>query len=104
MSYQNKSSLEVISDDCYTKLPFLKKIHWSHVAEAEPTHVYNHSNDDDSYFLRNIATDAVTEVIASAISSDSYSSGDFGSSSSTDTGFSGFGGGDFSGGGASGDF
>lgn len=99
MNWKNDLTDEIISDECYNKLPTSKQINYSEV-EDEPTHKVDSrdrtDDDDDGFFT--------TAITALAIDSIMDSSSSFDSGDSSGGSFGGFSGGDSGGGGASGDW
>jgi len=101
MSYKNQSTGEIISNECYNRLPIDKRSKYYYTSDSA-THKVENDNDD---FL----TTAIT--LGSVLGSLDFSGGnssDFSSSgsgsSSNGSSFGGFDGGDTGGGGSSGDF
>ena len=97
MNWKHYRTGEVISNECYHRLPDNKKMDYNSVFES-PTHRVE--DDSDDWVSTAIAA---TSIASSLFSDDSSSSSSFGSSSS-DSSSNDFGGGDFGGGGASGDW
>lgn len=97
MNYKNHNTGEVISEQCYNRLPYDKRKSFSPSYNSVTHHL---TQDDSGSFLTSMliaeaAGDIIGSIIDSEMSSDSESSFD----SSPD-----FGGGDFGGGGSGGEW
>lgn len=95
--WKHRHSAEVISEDCYKKLPLSHQSYYKSTTE-EPTHRVE--EDSNGGFLSSL----IASEIMSAESFDNTPSTDYGSSSDSNSSSNDFGGGDGGGGGASGDF
>lgn len=98
-TFKNYGTNEVISEECYNKLPYCKRVKFARVDSGTITHHYNNDDDDSNLFLGLGTAIAITSLMdCSSSFSDSSSFTD-----SNDS-FSGFDGGDFGGGGAGSDW
>ena len=96
MNYKNINTDEVISSECYNKLPYNKRNNWVECYDGV-SHSYSHEDESDNSIFTSIAT----VVVVDELLSDSFDTSTNFDSPSRD--FS-FGGGDFGGGGANGDW
>lgn len=98
--FKNHGTNEIISEECYNRLPYCKRVKFARVDSGTITHHYNNDDDDNSNMLLGVAS---AMVIGSLID-DSYSYNDSSSFTDSNDSFGGFDGGDFGGGGAGSDW
>jgi uncharacterized membrane protein YgcG len=115
MNYKNLHSNEIISEECYRKLPFEKRSQYRLANESVTHEVKTDDSGDfftsaligyatDSAILGGLAGgDMLGGIVGDMLNDSSSSSFDFGSSSDSSSSFD-FGGGDGGGGGATSDW